>query len=124
MPLATRELVEEMVKRIFPQENPSRISALLHMYGTERYERERERVQLAILKLSEGAPDRLLRLIEMAKQDYRDVLAYAEYPNEMGKSATEMGEMPPQDAKRIRDKDRQQYLEWLDGSKQNAESDT
>jgi hypothetical protein len=49
----------------------------------------------------------------VAKRDYRDVLARAEYPNEMQRSMSEMVKMPPEQAKRIRGQDREQYLEWL-----------
>lgn len=55
---------------------------LLDGYGVESYERERERVQLAILKLSEGNEEKLREFIAVAKRDYRDVLFWAEYPEE------------------------------------------
>ncbi|MFO0848923.1 MAG: hypothetical protein U0871_10285 [Gemmataceae bacterium] len=38
------------------------------------------RVHLAILKLSGGDPAKVAEFIAAAKQDYRDVLAWAEYP--------------------------------------------
>ena len=47
-------------------------------YGVE--ERERERVQLAILKLSAGTGEKLREFLAVAKRDYRDVLVWAEYP--------------------------------------------
>jgi len=40
------------------------------------------RLQLAVLKMSEGDPQKLKQNIELARIDYRDVLAYAEYPQE------------------------------------------
>ena len=55
---------------------------LLDDYGVESYERERERVQLAILKLSEGNEEKLREFVAVAKRDYRDVLFWAEYPEE------------------------------------------
>jgi hypothetical protein len=62
---------------------------LLNRYGSREGDRERERVQLAILKLSEGDPEKLRSNIEAALIDYRDVLAWAEYPEQMrtGKTA-------------------------------------
>lgn len=56
--------------------------AVLDAYGTETYERERERVQIDILKLSEGSVDKLLHFVTAAKLDYRDVLYWAEYSDE------------------------------------------
>ena len=53
--------------------------AMLNEYGTEPYEQERERVQLAILKLAEGDIDKLLHFTQAAKGDFRDVLYWAEY---------------------------------------------
>jgi len=55
---------------------------LLDSYGVESYERERERVQLAILKLSEGNEEKLREFVAVAKRDYRDVLFWAENPDE------------------------------------------
>jgi len=55
---------------------------LLDNYGVELYERECERVQFAILKLSEGNEEKLREFVAVAKRDYRDVLFWAEYPEE------------------------------------------
>ena len=41
------------------------------------------RVQVALLKLCEGKLDKLQRAITEAHGDYRDVLAWAEYPAQM-----------------------------------------
>jgi hypothetical protein len=55
---------------------------LLDSYGVESYERERERVQLAILKLSEGNEKKLREFVAVTKRDYRDVLFWADNPEE------------------------------------------
>ena len=55
---------------------------LLDSYGVEPYERERERVQVAILKLSAGSEEKVRKYLAVAKRDYRDVLFWAEYPEE------------------------------------------
>jgi hypothetical protein len=52
------------------------VLAALDLYGAESYEPERERVQLAIIELSKGSYDKLVRYVEVAKSDYRDVLAW------------------------------------------------
>ncbi len=76
----TRQLVCSMAGSLFPDEDVDVVLVILDQYGIETYERERERVQLAILKLSEGDVDKLLHYIRAAKQDYRDVLYWSAYP--------------------------------------------
>src|SRR5882762_224806 len=78
----TREMVVAAVVAGFPDREPALIMELLDEFGVESYERERERVQLAILHLSEGDEDKLLEYLIVAKRDYRDVLYWAEYPKE------------------------------------------
>ena len=50
----------------------------LNLYGTEPYEREADRVKLAIVMLSGGSEEKLRELVGIAKKDYRDILAWAE----------------------------------------------
>jgi len=78
----TRDEVVAVVQKTFPESAHTRVLELLDKYGVESYERERERVQLAILKLSEGNEDKLREFVAVAKRDYRDVLFWAEYPEE------------------------------------------
>lgn len=81
---------------------------LIDRYGVESYERERERVQLAILKLSAASEDKVREYMAVAKRDYRDVLFWAEYPEEsrldtpekrlrVGKMFEKFGIKPPDD---------------------------
>src|SRR5438045_7261085 len=78
----TRDEVVAVVQKTFPESAHSRVLELLDSYGVESYERERERVQLAILKLSEGNEEKLREFVAVAKRDYRDVLFWTEYPEE------------------------------------------
>src|SRR5438067_397172 len=78
----SRDEVIAVVQRTFPESAHSRVLELLATYGVESYERERERVQLAILKLSEGNEEKLREFVAVAKRDYRDVLFWAENPEE------------------------------------------
>jgi hypothetical protein len=73
--------------RAFPDEDVATILAVLDEYGREPYERERERVQRAILMLADGDVDKLLSYTLAAKHDYRDVLWWAEYPPDKARSA-------------------------------------
>jgi hypothetical protein len=81
MPHTSDEVVA-VVQKTFPERAHARVIELLDTYGVESYERERERVQLAILKLSEGNEEKLREFVAVAKRDYRDVLFWAEYPEE------------------------------------------
>ena len=78
----SRDEVVAVVQGTFPEGAHERVLELLDIYGVESYERERERVQLAVLKLSEGNEEKLREFIAVAKRDYRDVLFWAEYPEE------------------------------------------
>ena len=78
----SREEVIAVVRKTFPESAHDRVLELLDTYGVESYERERERVQLAILKLSEGNEEKVREFVAVAKRDYRDVLFWAEYPEE------------------------------------------
>lgn len=81
MPHSRNEVVAT-VKATFAESNWARVLELLDAYGVESCERERERVQLAILKLSEGNEEKLREFVAVAKRDYRDVLFWAENPEE------------------------------------------
>ena len=74
--------VAAVLQETFPETSWSRVLELLDTYGVESYERERERVQLAILKLSERSEEKLRQFVAVAKRDYRDVLFWAENPQE------------------------------------------
>ena len=78
----SRDEVVAAIQATFPESSRARVLELLDRYGVESYERERERVQLAILKLSGGSEEKLREFLAVAKRDYRDVLFWAEYPEE------------------------------------------
>ena len=78
----SRDEVVAAVQGSFPDSSRTRVLELLDGYGVESYERERERMQLAILKLSNGSEEKLREFVAVAKRDYRDVLFWAEYPEE------------------------------------------
>ena len=88
MPLGQQEMthsgdqVVASVEATFPKSGWARVLDLLESYGVESYERERKRVQLAILKLSAGSEEKVREFVAVAKRDYRDVLFWAEYPEE------------------------------------------
>jgi len=78
----SRDEVVAAIQATFLKSSWARVLELLDTYGVESHEREREGVQLAILKLSEGNEEKLREFVAIAKRDYRDVLFWAENPDE------------------------------------------
>ncbi len=109
IPAPSREKVIEKAGKVFPNRDLAEVLGWLDQYGREPY--ERDRVQLAILKLSkeDGLPSPE-RYVRAAKQDYRDVLACAEYPNEF---RCPPAELTPEVRGRLQRADHEQYLAWL-----------
>src|SRR5438552_17236344 len=76
----SRDEVVAAIQATFLKSSRARVIELLDTYGVESH--ERERVQLAILKLSEGNEEKLREFVAVAKRDYRDVLFWTENPDE------------------------------------------
>ena len=73
-PVHSRDEVVASVQATFPISSWARALELLDGYGADPHERARERVQLAILKLSAGSEEKMREYVAVAKRDYRDVL--------------------------------------------------
>jgi hypothetical protein len=76
-------------------------------------------VQLAVLKLANGSLEKLRSNLESAKRDYRDILAYAEYPEYL-KKGLRIRELPADEELRIIDNDWRQYEAWLENDPNDA----
>jgi hypothetical protein len=113
-PTVSRSDVERIVRRDFPAEWFHEVMATLDEYGTEDWQRERDRVQLAVLKLAAKSLDGLRSYIEWAKSDFRDVLGPAEYPG-YTKKMFRIDKLPEEERQRIIDADWKQYQAWLNG---------
>lgn len=72
--------IDRLVKRDFHPEEVIEILKLLSLYQSETLN-GKNRVHASILKLSNGNISKVRNYIEMANNDYRDVIALAEYPN-------------------------------------------
>lgn len=70
------------VEKQFDGNTSDRVLELLDDYATCDGAREVDRVLRGVLKLSAGELDRVRHYIERAKQDYRDILFWAEYSAE------------------------------------------
>ena len=111
MPLEpSRNLVLKKLRDCFPDPAKAREAlAVLDTYGTEGWHGEKDRVQLALLKISEGDIEKLRLYTRGAQSDYRDTLVPAEYPEEWQASS----KTPPAEMAAIRQRDREQYEAWL-----------
>jgi hypothetical protein len=112
IPNVSSKDVARVVRRDFSADIVSAVHAILDDYGEESWQREPHRVRLAALKLAAGNIDRLRSAIDRAKRDYRDVLAYAEYPGYFN-GVPSSGALPPESERQIIDTDWKQYQDWL-----------
>ena len=76
--MVARRLLIDAVAREYPASETSAVLAIVDQYGAEAHEREPERVRLAIIRLAAGDREKLPQLLNAAKVDYRDVLAWAD----------------------------------------------
>jgi hypothetical protein len=95
------------IRQVFPDAEPADVQRQLDEYtGPERL-----RVQLAVVKLSDedhrGSPTHYL---DAARTDYRDVLAWAEYPQQLRPDWFTLSVI---ERARVLKADRQQYARWL-----------
>ncbi|MCP3924572.1 MAG: hypothetical protein GY714_18515 [Desulfobacterales bacterium] len=105
-----KERLFHKLNLIFPNEKDrSEVISVLNEYGKEEHEQEPDRVKLAILKISDNTIGSVKENTICAKQDFRDTLVAAEYPNQSKKWS-----MPssPKKQKLIK-KDKLQYENWL-----------
>lgn len=103
-------MVDTLVARVFATEEHDAANALLRDLAATPHIHEVARVQVAVIKLSDGSLAALRRCIADAGADYRDVLAWAECPAVM---RTPVGDLPPEGMAQLRRRDRAQYAEWL-----------
>ena len=113
IPDVTERDVVRIVQRDFPNKQFDDVISILNEYGTEGFHRSVSRVRIAVLKLADGDLQALRREINAAKRDYRDVLAYAEYPEYMHK-VSPSSKIAEKERERILRSDWMQYLNWLD----------
>lgn len=98
---------------LFPdlREREKALKALEH-YGTEEFHREASRVRLAVLKMAGSNLERIDYYTELACIDYRDILALAEYPEQMQHPPLEKKD--PERHARMVENDRRQYESWIE----------
>lgn len=83
----------------------------LNRYGTESYEKDPWRVRLDVLKIAGTSVDKIKEWVGIAKNDSRDVMAAAEYPEELVKPTWNF---PASEQKAVLNRDKNQYLKWIE----------
>ncbi len=67
-------MIEDWIKRYFPEQQLAEVLDILSGYGTATWHREAERVKRDMVIISRGSIEKLIATLELAKNDYRDVL--------------------------------------------------
>lgn len=112
VPDVTVEDVARIVHRDFPEDQFETVMAMIDEYGIQPWQLGKSRVQLAILKLAQGDIAALKRAIETAKQDSRDVMGPAEYPEYM-QVWSQLRQLSGKEQARVIKSDWEQYQNWL-----------
>lgn len=122
-PVALTALVKRKVYDTFaPQDRRTAIELLIKEYGrnlpfkNEAKPKHLEQIRLAAVKLANGNLDELRRYAPIAKIDWRDVIGPAETPEFMRTTVTEFYQLDKQSQAAINQRDRQQYLDWLNST--------
>lgn len=105
-----QKILNRKLEKLFPDNREkSKAVDLLETYGIEKHELEPFRVRLAILKLCDGDLEAIAKTVKYARQDYRDILSWAEYPRQSKKWSMHNG---PEKENLVK-KDREEYEQWL-----------
>ncbi len=103
----TPEKLRAKIRQVFPAADPLAIQAQLDEYtGPEPL-----RVRMAIVKLcDEDRRDSPRHYVDTARQDHRDVLSWAEFPQQL---RPDWFSLSVTERAKVTKADRQQYARWL-----------
>ena len=116
IPEATKEDVERIGRRDFPDVPFEDVFTVLKEFENARWESVTYRIRVDALKLANGSLEDLKKQIAWANQDYRDVIVAAEYPGYWKAQNSFRNfhkEVSKKERQRIVDADWQQYQDWL-----------
>jgi hypothetical protein len=106
--------LERKLRRLFPNAQDRRIvSAELHRYGVSASEPEPERVRLAALKLAGRNLQKLRQTIDGAKEDWEDIVNWAERPRATQSQLTNR-KLNEVERRKIDEEDGKEWEQWLD----------
>ena len=103
--------IERLIKREFPNKSISEIEFILRQYASES-KRGRNRVYASILKLSNGNIEELIKNVELANKDFRDIISTAEYPNYLEDAFK--NDLTKEKEKQLIEEDWKQFKKWID----------
>ena len=103
------ELLGKKLFNSFPDESiRAKVRAILETYGSEKDQQEPNRVRLAILKLAGTEVPEIEKWAGLAKEDFRDILTWAEYPRQSKKWSAKGAEK-----EQLIEADLNEYQAWL-----------
>lgn len=111
-PYFQREIVESIVKRLFPDQ-VGEIWQILNDFEGDSEEGSC-RIRLDALKLSGGHRDKLKENINAAKSDFREVLVLAENPRASGLGIVAYVRLSDEEKDRLTDEDLKEYVTWVE----------
>lgn len=116
-PFQRREVIDRKTSSMFSEAERNEVARLLNADLPSTF--GLERLQLALLKLSDGSLSELRRLVEnvttgsgRSKAEYINVIATAEWP-EANRMSDEYVRLLPEDQEPIFRRDLRQYLRWV-----------
>ena len=121
VPHVTRADVLRIVRRDFAAHDANQVLAILDQYGAKSWHPEKDRVQLAVLKLSSGSVEYLRQNVKLARRDYRDVISAAEYPRFFPVGVAELDRLSPPEIEQLQELDWQQYKSWLEAARPSTD---
>ena len=113
IPQVTEADVVHIVDRDFAPDDRAAVLRLIEQAAQEIGPAAGPRTQLAILKLSAGKLEHVPLHVEVARRDYRDVLAAAEYPGWLKVGFTGTESMSAEEVEELKRRDWEQYQAWL-----------
>ena len=113
VPRVTDGDVQRIILRDFGRNSQAVLAlSILEDLGRQEDGRPSPRVCLAVLKLADGDVNQLRRYTKTATEDYRDVIALAEYPRYFSEVVN--ANVPETVQYVVIDDDWKQYHEWLE----------
>ncbi len=108
VPRVSPEDIDRVLRRDFPAEHHGELRALIDAIEVI----EKDRVILGCMKVAGGDVEKLKRNLGEATGYYREILLEAEYPG-YRKKWSRFDKLPEEEQRKIVEKDKNQYLAWL-----------
>ena len=103
-----QKLLPQVIEKLYEDSNDRELVVkLLNRYRSP----ESDRVKLGIIRVAQGSISELKQLVNLAKQDYRDLLCAAEYP--LTASRYSLSKKDPEQYRALQLKEVQEYDDWL-----------